>query len=146
MKMKCNFNKNETRNLFKEKGLKNSAKRNLIVHFFLKSDRHYSVEELYQKVKALDPKVSLSTVYRTLKLLAKIGQAQERKFEERYIRFEPIHQEEHHDHLVCLKCGRILEFTNQRIEELQSAVAKEKNFSVVRHKLEIYGYCQRCRK
>jgi Fur family ferric uptake transcriptional regulator len=130
----------------KKEGKKNSGKRNLIINSFLTDDRHYSVEELYQKVKRQNPKISLSTVYRTLKLLANCGLAHERRFDERNIRFEPVHQEEHHDHLVCLKCGRIFEFTNQKIEKLQDEVAKRYKFNVIRHKLEIYGYCPRCQK
>jgi len=148
--MKFNFKKSKTddrlADLLKDRGLKNSEKRNLVIDFFLKTDRHYRVEELHEKLRRINPKISLSTVYRALKLLAACGLAYERKFDEKNCRFEPVHQKEHHDHLLCLQCGRIIEFENHRIERLQSEVAKEHKFSIVRHKLELYGYCQHCRR
>lgn len=150
MKMKCNFKMKESgtslENLLKREGKKNSTKRNLIINSFLLDDRHYSVEELHQRVKELNPKISLSTVYRTLKLLTAWGLAYERRFDEKNIRFEPAHQAEHHDHLVCLKCGEIFEFKDPRIEKLQERVAKRYRFVVLRHKLELYGYCRRCQR
>lgn len=139
-------NKISLDSLLKREGKKNSAKRNLIIKSFLLDDHHYSVEELHQRVKRLNPKISLSTVYRTLKLLTAWGLAYEKRFDEKDVRFEPVHQAEHHDHLVCLKCGGIFEFNDPQIERLQEKVAQRYKFFILRHKLELYGYCRRCQK
>lgn len=130
----------------KEQGLKASKKRTSIVDYFLKEDKHFTVEELYNKLKKIKPQISYATVYRTLKLLAKIGLAQSCQFKGKEMRFEPRHKSEHHDHLVCLKCGEIIEFFQNQIEKLQKQVAIEHKFLVQSHKLEIYGLCERCRQ
>ncbi len=141
----CKWQKALSR-LKKDGRLKESLKRNLIIDYFFKTDRHYNVQELYERLRKTNHRISLSTIYRALKLLVACGLAYERKFDEKNVRFEPVHQAEHHDHLVCLKCGGIIEFENQRIEKLQREVAKKHKFSVVRHKLELYGYCWRCHR
>ncbi len=104
------------------------------------------IEELYNELKRKGIQVSFSTVYRTLKLLAKKGLARVNYFEGGNMRFEPIHEGEHHDHLICINCGRIIEFSQEEIEKLQELVASHYNFKIVKHRLEIYGYCERCRK
>ncbi|MGQ9663995.1 MAG: Fur family transcriptional regulator [bacterium] len=125
---------------------KSSRKRKFIIDYFLKCDKHFSVEELYTHIKKLIPGIGYSTVYRTLRLLVARGQAVARNFEKGLTRFEPIHQKNHHDHLVCIKCGKIIEFTNPVIERIQKKVALKYKFSVSDHKLEIYGLCQKCAK
>ena len=72
--------------------------------------------------------------------------AEERRFSGEVTRFELVHRGKHHDHLICIKCGRIIEFTNDRIEELQEEVARKYNFKITDSKHEIYGYCSRCKK
>ncbi|KPJ74326.1 Fur family transcriptional regulator [candidate division TA06 bacterium DG_78] len=128
------------------KGLKTSQKRLSIIEYFLKEDRHFSVEELYYEVKKVYPKVSYSTVYRTLKLLADSGLARICSFGDGTTRFEPAHKAEHHDHLVCQRCGTIIEFKSTEIELLQKKIAQKHNFLVVLHKLELYGLCANCKK
>jgi Fur family ferric uptake transcriptional regulator len=150
MKMKVKV-KNKLRledfNQYKStRGLKTSQKRLLIITYFLKEDRHFSVEELYNEVKKKYPKVSYSTVYRALKLLADCGLAHICRFTDGTTRFEPAHKAEHHDHLVCQRCGAIIEFENTEIESLQKKVAQKHNFLVVLHKLELYGLCEDCQK
>ncbi len=128
---------------FNEKGLKKSVKRKKFIDFFFKADKHFSVDELYEK---LGKKVSRSTIYRTLKLLKECGLVIEQKFEEKNRRYEPLHLSYHHDHLICLKCGKIIEFNEKKIENIQKKVAEKYNFKMVFHKLEIYGYCEKCQK
>ncbi|MBL7075826.1 transcriptional repressor [candidate division KSB1 bacterium] len=131
-------------NYLQDKGLKGTQQRDEVADLFLKADRHFSVEELYRRVQKSDPRIGFSTVYRTLKLLVEAGLATERQFGDGFTRFEPVHREEHHDHLICIKCGKIVEFKDDRIEELQNGVAGKHNFRVTDHKLELYGYCNRC--
>jgi len=127
-------------------GLKSSCKRSLVVEYFIEKDRHYTVEELYDEVKRVNPKVSLSTVYRTLKLLSNCGLASECNFGDGVIRFEPVHKTQHHDHLICVKCGKIIEFKNDRIEKIQKDVAKRYTFSISSHRMVLYGLCDGCQK
>ncbi len=129
-----------------KKGLKSSVKRAIIIDCFLKQNRHLSVEELYEQLKITSPGIGYSTVYRTLKLLADCGIASIRRFEKNKTSYEPVHKKEHHDHIICLSCGKIIEFCNQEIEKLQKRIAKKFYFNVKDHKLEIYGLCQKCSK
>jgi len=92
------------------------------------------------------PQKGYSTVHRTLKLLTECGLASERHFSDRYTRFENRHKNQHHDHLICTECGTIIEFESQKIEKLQNNVAKQENFKVTHHRLELYGTFTTCQK
>jgi Fur family ferric uptake transcriptional regulator len=127
-------------------GLKSSDKRSFIVSYFVKADRHFTVEELYDEIKRSEPAVSYSTVYRALKLLVQFGLATKCTFDESAERYEPIHKSQHHDHLICRKCGRIIEFENDKIEKLQEEVAHKYHFHITAHRLQLYGECSACRK
>ena len=133
-------------NYIKDKGLKSTRQRDDIINIFLKSDGHLTVEDLHHLVKKVNFRIGYATVYRTLKLLSDSGLAAERKFEDGQTRYEHADPEEHHDHLICLACGNILEFEEERIEALQDEVAKKFGFEVVSHNLELYGYCKKCKK
>lgn len=147
--MKVNFKNNGPERVkwfLAERGLKRSRKRETIAQIFFREDRHFSVEELYNKVKEEDRNISFSTVYRALKLFKNAGLAKSSRFLDGIVRFEPVYPEEHHDHLICLKCGRIIEFENKDIEKIQRGIAKGFKFELISHKLELYGYCEECKK
>ena len=127
------------------KGLKHSRQRDLIAEAFFGAEGHVTVEELVARARRDDPRVSVATVYRTMKLLVDCGLASARQFGDGQTRFEPTAGREHHDHLICTSCGTIVEFANARIEALQESVAFQHGFEVERHKLELYGICSRCR-
>ena len=129
-----------------EKGLKSTRQRSLILDLFFGLGGHHSVEELWAKVRLQDPKVSVATVYRTMKLLAESGLAQAHAFGDGQTRYEPSIGREHHDHLICTNCGTIIEFENDRIEVLQDVVARKHGFTVTSHKMELYGLCRDCQK
>ncbi len=129
-----------------DKGLKSTRQRGEILSAFVSAGRHLSAEDLYGLVKKANPGIGYATVYRTLKLLAGAGLAHERRFEDGVTRFEYVAEESHHDHLICTRCGAILEFENEQIEQLQQAVARRNHFLVQSHKLELYGLCSSCRK
>ena len=126
-------------------GLKSTRQRDEILNIFVAAGRHLSAEELYLLVKKSDPAIGYATVYRTLKLLAEAGLAEERRFEDGFTRYEHRSTDSHHDHLICTQCGAIIEFENERIEALQQDVAKKNRFLVQSHKLELYGLCSECR-
>lgn len=128
------------------KGLKSTKQRDRILSVFLSAGRHLSAEDLYLLVKKSERGLGYATVYRTLRLFADAGLAHERRFEDGVTRFEYNASEGHHDHLICTRCGNIIEFENEQIEELQKIVAKRNNFDVHSHKLELYGLCMTCQK
>ena len=142
--------KREKKKVFREfisqKGLKSTRQRDLILDAFLSSDRHMSIEDLYLKLRAKHPNIGYATVYRTLKLFAESGIAREIQFGDGQTRYEHINEGEHHDHLVCTRCGTIIEFENEAIEQLQDEVASRHDFLIETHKLELYGICAKCRR
>lgn len=128
-----------------KEGLKSTKQRDLIVREFFRKHQHLTVEELWRRVKVLDPRIGYATVYRTLKLLTEAGLATKREFGGEQALFEHV-TGHHHDHLICLRCKEIVEFENNQIETLQALVGKKHKFALVRHKLELYGYCEKCSK
>ena len=138
------FTSSQFHQLLRQRGLKSTRQRDEIVRVFLESGAHLSVEELYQRVRQRSPRIGYVTVYRTLKLMAESGWASARNFGDGLARFEHRAAGEHHDHLVCLSCGKIVEFESERIETLQSRIARKQGFRVFDHKLELYGHCAGC--
>jgi len=136
----------DVQRLIKAKGLKSTRQRSLIIDTFLGSEGHASVEELWSKVRSADAKVSVATVYRTMKLLADSGLAEARNFGDGQTRYEASMGKHHHDHLICTNCGTIIEFENDRIEQLQDVIAKRHGFKVTSHKMELYGLCKNCQR
>jgi Fur family ferric uptake transcriptional regulator len=128
-----------------KKGLKSTKQRDVIAERFFSTGGHLSIEELLSLAREDYPRVGYATVYRTLKLLTECGLAAERRFGEGQTTYETAGDEEHHDHLICLDCGYVLEFHNEEIEREQERVARSFGFNVVRHKHELYGLCPRAR-
>ena len=127
-----------------EKGLKATRQRDAIVDTFFAQSGHLSVDELLTKVQVRDGNIGAATVYRTMKILTDAGLASARHFFDGQTRYEAALDRHHHDHLICTGCHAIIEFENERIEELQDAVARQHDFVVTRHKLELYGLCRAC--
>jgi Fur family transcriptional regulator, ferric uptake regulator len=124
--------------------LKHTRQRQLILDEFLKKEGHIGIEEFYQDLKRKYPFIGYTTVYRTLKLLAAAGLAREISFQDGLTRFEHSFAHPHHDHLICLSCGKSIEFCHPGIELLQDKIVKQYRFLPEQHKLEIYGYCKKC--
>jgi len=129
-----------------KKGLRSTDQRRLIVETFFKSPNHVSIEELLAQVRSQDPKVGYATVYRTLKLLTECGVAFERRFGDGLARYELADEASHHDHLICVDCGTIVEFEEERIEALQETVAEKYGYELRSHKHEMYGVCPDCQR
>lgn len=127
-------------------GLKSTRQRSLIIDTFFDLEGHHTVEDLWARVRKQDARVSVATVYRTMKLLADCGLAHPRNFGDGQTRYEAAVGRHHHDHLICTRCGLIVEFENDRIEALQDAVARKHGFTVVSHKMELYGLCRNCQR
>ncbi|MFQ5551070.1 MAG: Fur family transcriptional regulator [Gemmatimonadales bacterium] len=110
------------------------------------SDEHLSVADLEKELKAIGVTVGKATVYRTLDLLLQAGVVQEHDFGEGFKRYEPQAAQSHHEHLICLDCGKVVEFSNERIERMKALIAEEYGFRHHHHRLEIYGICGDCQK
>jgi len=129
----------------KKKGFKSTRQRDIIANEFLKTAEHVTAEELYNTINKKHKDIGFTTVYRTLKLLVELGLAAEMVFADNLTRYEPLSEEEHHDHLICMNCGAITEFEDPKMERLQKKIADEFGFYIVSHKMEFYGYCRRCK-
>jgi Fur family ferric uptake transcriptional regulator len=127
-----------------EHGMRATGQRRLIIDAFLAAEPHVSIEELLAQVRQVDAHIGYATVYRTLKMLAECGIAHERHFDDGFARYELANTQGHHDHLICTICGKIIEFEEVQIEDLQLAVAKRHGFVVTHHRHELYGHCAEC--
>jgi Fur family ferric uptake transcriptional regulator len=123
--------------------LKHTKQREAILEVFLEVEGHITGEELHRRVRRKFPQIGYTTVYRTMKLLCEAGLASERHFDDGVTRFEIQH--EHHDHLVCVRCGKIVEFECSMIESAQERIVKAHGFRLLRHRHELYGHCPSCR-
>jgi Fur family ferric uptake transcriptional regulator len=133
-------------NFIRQAGLKQTAQRQKILDTFLACEEHITPEYLYQILHQQDPQIGYITVYRTLKLLTRCGLAQEVRLENKNIGFEHRLNHKHHDHMVCLGCGKIIEFLNPQLERLQEQISKEHGFLAHNHRLEIQGWCSACQE
>jgi Fur family ferric uptake transcriptional regulator len=129
---------------FSGKGLKATKQREEILQIFLNSPGHQNLSQIYARVAKVNPKIGYATVYRTLKLLTRFGLAAERKFADGETRYESIAKGDHHDHLICLGCGKIIEFEDEALETLQNGIAQRYHFKVFHHRMELYGQCIDC--
>ena len=120
------------------KGVKLTEQRKIIAKVMSSSKDHPDVDELYKRVSNIDPKISIATVYRTIKLFAEVGIVTKHGFKGGKARYEEL-SESHHDHLIDIKTGEIIEFVDDEIEKLQKKIAEKFGYDLVDHKLELYG-------
>ena len=121
-----------------ERGMRMTEQRRVIARILEESEDHPDVEELYRRSVKVDAKISISTVYRTVKLFEDAGIIARHDFRDGRSRYETV-PEEHHDHLIDLKNGVVIEFRSPEIEALQERIAREHGFKLVDHRLELYG-------
>ena len=120
-----------------EKGLRITEQRKVIARVLSEAEDHPDVEALHARASAIDPGISIATVYRTVRLFEEAGILERHDFRDGRARYEEI--SDHHDHLIDLSTGRVIEFVNEDIEKLQRRVAEELGFDLVDHRLELYG-------
>ena len=120
------------------KGVKLTGQRKIIARIMSEAEDHPDVDELYKRVTKIDSKISIATVYRTVKLFEEAGILAKHEFKGGKARYEEI-SESHHDHLIDVKTGEIIEFVDDEIEKLQKKVAEKYGYELVDHKLELYG-------
>jgi Fur family transcriptional regulator, ferric uptake regulator len=120
------------------KGMRMTEQRRVIARVLAESDDHPDVEELYKRCSGIDDRISISTVYRTVKLFEDSGIIERHDFKEGRARYEQM-REDHHDHLINLRTGEVIEFKSEDIEKLQTEVARQLGYKLVDHRLELYA-------
>lgn len=134
------------RDYMSDNGLKASRQRDTIAEVFFAVPGHTTVDELLVEVKKRDSNISQATIYRTMRLLSDCGLAVARNFDGQ-TRYELTDGPgEHHDHLICTECQKIVEFVDDDVERRQEEIAKKHGFRLTRHKMELYGVCPACQK
>jgi len=136
---------NETRTAFRRSGLRLTSQRMRILGHLASTHVHGTAEAIYRSLRRKFPGIGRATVFRALKVFARIGLADRTLSEAPRGRFEGAGKG-HHDHMTCLRCGKVFEFHSPAIERLQRAQARRQGFLLVRHALEMVGYCRSCRK
>lgn len=136
--------KQQFKKLFKQEYIDNFEDRYKILEVFLQTEKHVTVDELVQLLEANGWKLEPEFVRDTLKLMCRFGFANRSRFDNGQIRYEHRHLGQHHDHLICTKCRNIIEFEDEKIEQLQLSIAATHGFHMLQHRLEIYGICEAC--
>jgi len=121
-----------------EKGMRMTDQRRVIARVLSVSEDHPDVEEVYRRASQIDPRISIATVYRTMRLFEEEGIVERHDFRDGRARYEEV-TEEHHDHLIDVETGDVVEFQNDEIERLQEFIARELGYRLVDHRLELYG-------
>jgi Fur family transcriptional regulator, ferric uptake regulator len=129
----------------KTKGLRSTLDRYLVLEGARSIDRHFDAEDLYERLRAAGSHVSRASVYRTLPLLIECGLVKESPRRQGRVSYEYLFGHDHHDHMICVRCGRVIEFRDEGIERFQEAVCEKYEFTSKDHELRIMGYCKECR-
>lgn len=127
------------------KGQRITHQRKLLLDLLRQSEGHLDADQLYRLAKEREPRLSLSTVYRTLRLFKELGLVEERHFIEEHHHYEAKGQAEHH-HLVCLGCGMVVEFEHPLTDRMKERVSKQSGFEILGAEVYMEGYCERCRR
>ena len=128
----------------KTRGLTFTTERRQILDAVFSIAGHFDVDQLYDELKKRGTRISRATIYRCIPLLIESGMIKEALRCQKNVRYEHVFGHEHHDHMVCLDCGRVIEFKDDRIEKLQDDVCRKYSFKSVDHRLGIRGYCKKC--
>ncbi|HHV75274.1 MAG TPA: transcriptional repressor [Thermoanaerobacterium sp.] len=132
----------------KQKGFKLTTQRRAILDVIIENrEKHLSSEEIYDLVREKYPEIGLATVYRTLQLFDEMGIIYKLNFDDGRSRYELYHNEDHqHHHLICLKCGSVIEMEGDLLENLEEAIENTKNFQIIDHNVKFFGYCSKCKQ
>lgn len=136
--MSENADASHLENMCEQSGMRMTEQRRVIARVLESATDHPDVEELYRRASKIDERISLSTVYRTVNLFEEAGLVAKHDFKDGRARFEPI-PDEHHDHLIDVRSGRVIEFRNEEIEAIQEVIAKRLGYKLVDHRLELYA-------
>ena len=127
-----------------DNGLKHSRQREVILQYFLETGGHMTVDDLYRVIHRKHREIGRTTIYRTLKLFCDAKLAESIELKDGLTRFEHHYKHSHHDHMICIECGTIIEFVSPEIENLQDEIADAYGFTIDSHRHQIFGVCQKC--
>lgn len=127
-------------------GLRHTDQRDQVLGVFLGTEKHVTVQELYDLVRKKDKGIGYATIARTVKLMCDSGICRQVDFGDGSLRYEHKYGHEHHDHLICLKCGKFEEIYSPKLERIQMVLVKKHGYIQENHKLDIFGLCPRCAK
>ncbi|MFC1488479.1 transcriptional repressor [Thermodesulfobacteriota bacterium] len=144
MKQIHNREKEQFKKLFKQEYIDNFEDRYKILEVFLQTERHITTDDLIQLLEENGYQMDPDFIRDTLKLMCQFGFALKNSFDNGYVRYEHFHLGQHHDHMICTKCKKIVEFENEQLESLQEQIALSSGFHMLQHKMEIYGICSEC--
>lgn len=132
------------REYIKEKGLRNTPEREVIIEEIFTIHNHFDVDELFLRLRNKKKRISKASLYRTIPLLIDSGLIKEVYFENGHLHYEHIYGHKHHCHLRCVTCGRIVEFADDKIMSIQAKIGKKYGFAITSHRFELLGYCPQC--
>ena len=121
-----------------------TRQRNLVAETVLLSQDHLSIEGIQRQLRERGERIGTATIYRTMDVLVESGLVKVHNFGEGFKRFEPMGNQARHEHLICLRCGKVIEFTNEQLERMLPIIADEYSFQHQRHRVEVFGVCQDC--
>ncbi len=136
--------KQKFREFLQTKKLKLTKEREEILNEISDIKKHFDPEELFINLKKKGVKASRASVYRTIPLLVESGFIEEVERIDRHAHYERVSENQHHDHMICIKCSKVIEFYSPTLEILQKEICEKERFKGIRHSLEILGYCERC--
>jgi Fur family ferric uptake transcriptional regulator len=131
------------REFLKKKNHRITPERFVVLNEIYSTDGHFDADELFLQMKAKGQNISRATVYNTLELLVESNLVNQNSFGHKHLHYERIYGYQHHDHIICTECGRVVEFSNSQIEKLQEEEVKKHGFIIDRHTLQIFGICNR---
>jgi Fur family ferric uptake transcriptional regulator len=132
------------RKFLRSRGLKFTPERQIVLEEAFAIHDHFEADDLLLRIRQNKRRVSRGTIYRTLSLLEDSGLVRRVAFIDKHTHYEHVYGHKHHEHLICLACGRVIEFYRELLEQTLFAVCKENKFSIKSHKIEVVGYCQDC--
>ncbi len=136
---------NKFKDYLKSNGLKYTPERQIILRQVFSNHDHFEADDLLVAVRQHSKRVSKATIYRTLSHLIKSGLLREAIFSEKHLHYEHVYKHKHHEHLICLSCKKIIEFSNNQLESIQNTICDEYKFKSESHRLQIFGYCSDCK-
>lgn len=134
------------RRYLREHNLPVTTPRELVADVIFSSTGHLSADDVVRQLQDRGARVGKATVYRTLDLLSRSGMVTQRNFDEKFRRYERAPGRAHHEHLICVRCGKVIEFVNERLERMKALIAEEFGFRHHHHRLEIFGTCPECQQ
>jgi len=142
--MKSEIFKKSFDDFLSSRKLKKTRGRQSVIDEILKIDHHFDPEELYERLKSKSKKISRASVYRIINLLHESGLIEKVQHNEHSSHYEKVIASSHHDHMICVRCDKVIEFYSPTIEVLQNEICSKEGFKLTKHILEIYGYCKDC--